>query len=59
MQICGVGTGVKLAPQYACLGLGKYERAAFQSDNKLIDKVLLWTHFIDDVLMLFRGSKEE
>ena len=40
-QIRGVGTGVKLAPPYACLGLGKYERAAFQSDNILKDKVLL------------------
>ena len=28
-QIHGVGTGVKLAPPYACLGLGKYKAAAF------------------------------
>ena len=58
-QICGVGTAVKLAPPYVCLGYGKYERAAFQSDNILMDKVLLWKRFIDDVLMLFHGSKEE
>ena len=25
-QISGVGTGVKLAPTYACIGLGKYEQ---------------------------------
>ena len=25
-QISGVGTGVKLAPTYACLGLGKFEK---------------------------------
>ena len=25
-QIGGVGTGVKLAPPYACLGMGKFEK---------------------------------
>ena len=30
-QISGVGTGLKLAPPYACLGMGQYEKIAFSS----------------------------
>jgi hypothetical protein len=55
----GVGTGIKLAPTYACIGVGKYETDLFSSDQALLQKILLWKRFIDDVLMLFRGSKEE
>ena len=40
-QIHGVGTGVKLAPSYACLGLGKYEEVVFNSDQPLLEKILL------------------
>ena len=58
-QTRGVGTGIKLAPTYACLGLGKYEEILFESDQVLLEKILLWKRFIDDVLMLFSGSKQE
>ena len=53
-----MGTGVKLAPPYACLGMGKFENVAFNSDFHLLDKIILWKRFIDDVLMLFRGSEK-
>ena len=39
--------------------MGKYEELVFGSDQELLDKILLWKRFIDDVLMLFRGSKAE
>ena len=58
-QINGVGTGIKLAPTWACLGMGKFEKIAFSSNNELLERILLWKRFIDDVLMLFQGSKEE
>ena len=58
-QISGVGTGVKLAPTYACLGLGKFEKLAFGSNQSLLQKIVLWKRFIDDVLMLFRGTQTE
>ena len=58
-QISGVGTGIKLAPTYACLGMGKFEETLFNSDQDLLDRILLWKRYIDDVLMLFRGSKSE
>jgi hypothetical protein len=58
-QTRGVGTGINLAPTYACLGLGKYEEILFNSDQVLLEKIVLWKRFIDDVLMLFSGSKQE
>ena len=56
-QISGVGTGVKLAPTYACLGLGKFEKLVFSSNQTLLQKIVLWKRFIDDVFMLFRGTQ--
>jgi hypothetical protein len=58
-QTEGVGTGIKLAPPYACLGMGKFEKTAFSSNFELLDRVLLWKRFIDDILMLFQGSKQD
>jgi hypothetical protein len=40
-QVSGVGTGVKLAPTYTCLGLGKYEKIVFSSDQPLLERILL------------------
>ena len=54
-----MGTGIKLAPPYACLGMGKFEKVAFNSDFELLDKILLWKRFIDDVIMLFKGTLAE
>ena len=58
-QISGVGTGLKLAPPYACLGMGEYENLSFNSPQPLMELVLLWKRYIDDVFGLFKGSKEE
>ena len=58
-QVGGVGTGVKLAPTYACLGLGKFEDLAFNSNQDLIDLILLWKRYIDDVFALFKGDKNK
>ena len=55
----GVGTGVKYAPPYACLGVGKFEELAFNSSQDFVDLILLWKRFIDDVFMLFKGSHDE
>ena len=58
-QTGGVGTGIKLAPPYACLGMGKFEQEAFKKDCSLLDQIMLWKRYIDDILMLFRGSKQD
>ena len=54
-----VGTGIKLAPPFACLGMGQYEDLVFQSDQELTKLILIWKRFVDDVFKLFRGSKEQ
>ena len=58
-QVSGIGTGLKLAPPYACLGMGQYEKSAFRSNQPLLDLLLLWKRFIDDVFGLFYGSEEQ
>ena len=55
----GVGTGVKLAPPYACLAMGEYEKQVFSSDNHIIQLIKFWKRFIDDIFMLFKGTKED
>ena len=53
----GVGTGNKMAPPYACIAMGDYEEQVFNSQNDMLDLVLLWKRFIDDIFLLFKGSK--
>ena len=51
---------IKLAPPYACIGLGEFEKTAFEDNqHPLADLVLLWKRFIDDVLGLFKGSQNQ
>ena len=58
-QVGGVGTGLKLSPTYACLGMGNYEKIVFNSNHDLLKKIILWKRFIDDILMMFKGSRDE
>ena len=61
-QVGGVGTGVKLAPPYACLAMGQFEDLAFNKsgeEKKLLELILLWKRFIDDIFFLFTGSEQE
>ena len=55
----GVGTGNKMSPPYTCLGMGKFESRALSSGFPLVELICLWKRFIDDILMLFKGSKEQ
>ena len=58
-QTGGVGTGIKYAPPYACLGVGKYEELLFKSDQQLLELIILWKRYIDDVFMLFGGTEDQ
>ena len=40
-------------------GVGLISLDLESSDQALLEKILLWKRFIDDVLMLFRGTREE
>ena len=39
--------------------MGEYEKQVFNSPQPLLDLVLLWKRYIDDVFGLFKGSEEE
>ena len=59
-----MGKGIKLAPTFACLGLGKFEELVFNTrqdlmKQDLVNRIVKWKRFIDDFLMLFRGSKDQ
>ena len=58
-QTGGVGTGIKLAPTYACIGMGDFEKLAFNSNQELLDLVMLWKRYIDDVFSLFKGDQTQ
>ena len=55
----GVGTGIKLAPPYACMAMGEFEETVFNSNNQLLELLIFWKRFIDDILALFKGTEEE
>ena len=56
LQIQGTAMGTKMAPAYAKLFMGKLEQ-------KLIEKgkqhILIWKRFIDDVFIVWTGSKSQ
>ena len=55
----GVGTGIKLAPPYACLAVGDYETEVFKEGcPEIINLIEFWKRFIDDIFILFNGSEE-
>ena len=61
-QVGGVGTGVVCAPPYACLAMGKFEEMVFNTmsdERRFLELILFWKRFIDDILMLFKGTKAE
>ena len=61
-QVGGVGTGQVFAPPYACLAMGKFEKMAFNTTSeqrKLLELIILWKRFIDDIFLLFKGSEAE
>ena len=42
--------------------MGQFEKLAFNTtseEKKLLDLILLWKRFIDDVLLLFSGTEAE
>ena len=57
-QIGGVGTGIKLAPPYACLAVGDFEKKMFDDlSPQFKEAISFWKWFIDDIFLLFKGSE--
>ena len=58
-QKSGVGTGIKLAPPYACMAMGEFEDTVFNSNNELLELLVFWKRFIDDIIALFKGTEDQ
>ena len=41
------------------MGVGKFEKNFFESGDDLLEIILLWKRYIDDVFALIKGSEEE
>ena len=56
LQIQGTAMGTKMAPAYANLFMGKLEQ-----ELKTLGKphILIWKRFIDDIFIIWTGSKTE
>ena len=39
--------------------MGEFENIVFGSDNQMLDLLIFWKRFIDDVLGLFKGTEQE
>ena len=39
--------------------MGDFEKLAFNSNQELLDLVMLWKRYIDDVFSLFKGDKDQ
>lgn len=48
--------GASCAPSYACLHLGWWEREEVYNHTAFRQHVALWVPFIDDVLVVWRGT---
>lgn len=55
LQIHGTSIGPKMAPGYACLGMGVFEEIMVNVVNK---KPLKWARYIDDIWGLWKGDKD-
>ncbi|XP_068114979.1 uncharacterized protein [Hyperolius riggenbachi] len=58
-QVRGTSMGASCAPAYACLHLGLWERKDVYTLPDFDVHVKVWLRFIDDVLVVWRGSEEE
>lgn len=53
----GVAMGASCAPSYACLHLGWWEKEEVYKHPAFQEHVACWVLFIDDVLVVWRGTK--
>ncbi|CAB1351377.1 unnamed protein product [Coregonus sp. 'balchen'] len=60
IQQNGTAMGSKMAPNYANLYLGLFEKnVIFSPNNPFLRHIRLWKHLIDDAFLLFQGTAEE
>ncbi|KAJ1165123.1 hypothetical protein NDU88_005552 [Pleurodeles waltl] len=60
LQTQGTSMGSTFAPSLACLYVVNFERlVVLNDDNPYRDKIKLWKRYIDDVLLIWTGNREE
>ena len=57
VQINGASMGTKCAPTYASIFMGLFEDTHILP--RIRDKILLYVRYIDDILFLWKGTKDE
>lgn len=58
LQKQGAAMGSRFSPDYACLFMGFLEERYVFNNNPFSHNVLLWKRYVDDVICIFKGSKE-
>ena len=61
LQKRGVAMGSNMAPNYAGLYVGYLEKTKILNpvQNPFLSNIILWKRYIDDVFLLFKGTREE
>lgn len=59
LQIRGTAMGATFAPDYANLFMGFLEQKHVHTNNPFSDSILLFKRFIDDVIMVWRGTESQ
>lgn len=58
-QVSGTAMGARCAPSYANLFLGWWEVTHVYPSNPFQNQVLKWARYIDDVIFVWSGTKED
>ena len=56
LQLQGCTMGNKCSPSYACIYMGLLEKTLQHIGH---DKIILWKRYIDDIFVIFNGSKQD
>ncbi|XP_075452819.1 uncharacterized protein LOC142493147 [Ascaphus truei] len=59
LQTCGTAMGTRFAPSYANIFMGMWEENYILNHNPYGANLVLWKRYIDDVLCVWKGTKED
>ncbi|KAJ1192175.1 hypothetical protein NDU88_001487 [Pleurodeles waltl] len=60
LQIQGTSMGSTFAPSLACLYVDNFERqVVVHDDNMFLQQIKLWKRYIDDILLVWTGTRKE
>ncbi|KAJ1155024.1 hypothetical protein NDU88_007760 [Pleurodeles waltl] len=60
LQIQGTSMGSTFAPSLACLYVDHFEKEmVLTKENPYVNHIRLWKRYIDDILIIWKGTKEE